>query len=867
MTSYEKYLISTGKTEPKISIFEHSNNVFQILCYLIEKNNSKVKDTNLLKVAALLHDIGKIDQDIRGEQWIHAPYTFKYLDDIINNRQFQLVLQENGININVDRGILLQICEEHHNPSPRLLHACKDALLVSIADILASCLEAGMTGNIQEMLRTNPYTQINLELVKNLDLNNGLDGEIHRIDLPSNFVEDVLLADMVFHTLSNQLKGKGIDSIFQKNATLWLVGPEAQIKTALESCYINPGELYGVFFDENIYGSILNGLPPVGSIQIDSIRYLLVNEAIAKKFAIALYTRDSVRKLFEKYDLSHLIDKAGEIFANSLEEAIETLWKAIRKRMKELYPKLNLPERVTDRIADVVNGNLSRNELFSIRNNVENVHKDIKELLKLFDATGNYYRSLTNILLELLKIQKSIESGEYGLVLKDYILFDRHHLTPISQVDNALLCPVCRRFRQETESQALITGNPKMDSIFQIYRRTRSQIKICKYCFLSGYIDLPLATISKEGQSIGKRREFLLVTSPLPRNILQNIIDFTKKRAKKREEDSISNETQEIEHLEAMLGFEGYDNLSILGISNRRLSNLKGFALPTINTLVNFVGIRMPIEGIGGLVGEEKVSGAVKRELIKAVMYDLYRVTQSGSLHYNVITDHQFSVNGQPVSLEEMYRANMAYRIADRYTRGGKYATLDSGIFMLLLSDPRQAVTLILRRKHRENRGQYSPGEDKIREVIEMAEEIAKEDWRFNLGLKIVEILVDLDLLPQARSFWKNPGEQFTGIELVKWLRRFKMVKDEPSAKAWGNCLINALKRGDIASKEFLQKRGIPVQPPNEQMVAKVITLVEEIITECKSRNYKLYDFSRDVADMDYYLLFYHNKKAKEVAK
>jgi hypothetical protein len=674
---------------------------------------------------------------------------------------------------------------------------------------------------------------------------------------------------MIFHVLTNRLKKEGIDSILQKNATLWLIGSKEQIKTALKDYHVNPRQLYEVFFDEYIYDSILNGLPPVGSIQIDSIRYVLVNEAIAKKFAIALYTRDSMRKLFEKYDLSHLIYKGGEIFADGLENAIETLWKEIRKKVKGLHSEISLPIKITDRMVDVANGKLSRKRLFSTKNIGNDIPNDIKELLKLFDASGNYYRSLTNILLELLKTRKSIESGEYILELKNYVVFDGQHLGSTKQVSNAALCPICRRFRQEIDAQALIIGNPKMDSVFQTYKMARSQIKICKYCFLSGYIDLPIATIAKDGQSISKKREYLLITSPLPKKTLQYLVDVASRRTRKYEEvDASSNETnEEIVQLEKILGFQGYDNLSILGISNRRLSNLKGFGLPTLNTLVNFVGIRMPIEEAGGLVGEEKVSGSVKRELIKATMFDFYKATQSGSVHYNVVTDHQFSVNGQPVSLEDMYRANVAYRIADRYARGGRYATLDSGIFMLLLSNPRQAVTLILRRKRRENGGRYAPGEDKIKEVIEMAEEIATNDWRSNLGLKIVEALIDLDLLPQARSFWKNPGEQFTGVELVKWLRRLKMIKDEPSAKAWGNSLINALKRGDISSKDFRQKKGIPIEPPNEQMVAKVIALVENIITECNNRNYKLSDFSRDIADMDYYLLFSHNQKAKEVAK
>ncbi len=141
-----------------------------------------------------------------------------------------------------------------------------------------------------------------------------------------------------------------------------------------------------------------------------------------------------------------------------------------------------------------------------------------------------------------------------------------------------------------------------------------------------------------------------------------------------------------------------------------------------------------------------------------------------------------------------------------------------------------------------------------------MSESIAKHDWRFKLGLEIVETLVDVNLLRKDRSFWTGGGETLSGYELVKWLQRMKMVHDEPSARAWCNQLINALKRGDVAYKEFLRGKGIKVREPGEDVIAKLIGLTEKIIETCNKKNYPLREFARNIAEMDYYLLFTYNQ-------
>ena len=110
----------------------------------------------------------------------------------------------------------------------------------------------------------------------------------------------------------------------------------------------------------------------------------------------------------------------------------------------------------------------------------------------------------------------------------------------------------------------------------------------------------------------------------------------------------------------------------------------------------------------------------------------------------------------------------------------------------------------------------------------------------------------------------QNSGERFSGVELTKWLQRLKMAHDESSLRQWGTQLINALKAGRVASREFKEARGIGIKPPGEETIAKILNLVEEIIAECAKHKCKLTEFSRDIANMDYYLLFYHNQKAKE---
>ena len=565
--------------------------------------------------------------------------------------------------------------------------------------------------------------------------------------------------------------------------------------------------------------------------------------------------------------------------APPLSDAIDRCWARCRTVLEPWFDLSATSQWPGQLVAQHVSGNAKRSDLRIVKNvDIKHVEEEKQvhaaEILKLFDASHNGYRSITNVLLEYQKLQQDLTRGVYDLPISEYVSVDGVPLERSKPVANKALCPICRRYRQTHSALALITGGPKNDSAFEVYRSNlskRSQnVKVCAHCFLAGWVDLPASQIKKVGQGIDKEREYLFITTPFARPELQQLLDLIARRIPhtvQGEEPDVSTEEEEDDlslcdinqFLEKKFGFEGYDSLSVLGLSKGRLQELRGFALPSTNSLLRIVAVRVPVQR---LVGEDKISGAVRRELVKASMYDFWQIT-GGALHYNrIVPDVQFSVEGRPVEKCEMARANVAYRIADRYARHGRYQQLHSGLFMLLLSRPREAANQILRAKHR-NRT-YAPGSDKVKEIIELTEKIAQSDWKFDLGLRIVAALVDIGLLKKAQGFRGPNDVVYTGVDLIKWLQRLKMIRDETTARAWGNMLLNALKRGDLAYKNYIQSQGGTIGAPGKETVSKILNLVDGedgIIRTCICHGGNLPELARDLANMDYYLLFYYNQR------
>ena len=63
MDVFEQYLSLPGKTDPKLTIFEHSSDVYHVALYLLKANSEEVRNPELIKAGALFHDVGKIEQE------------------------------------------------------------------------------------------------------------------------------------------------------------------------------------------------------------------------------------------------------------------------------------------------------------------------------------------------------------------------------------------------------------------------------------------------------------------------------------------------------------------------------------------------------------------------------------------------------------------------------------------------------------------------------------------------------------------------------------------------------------------------------------------------------------------------------------
>jgi hypothetical protein len=854
MNIFESFTLLPAKLQPQISIFQHGIDTYQVVKYLIDKNRDRVQNPELIKLAALVHDIGKIEQDWQRDQLIHTKYTRKYLEPLLKDKFFVRLIEERGLKIPEDRELLFRICEEHHNPSPQLIKACKESLLVSMGDVVASILEGGMVGKIDDLLRAYPYTQLNLALVKNLGFE-GLDSEIHRIDLPANFVEDVFLANMIFLVLKDEMLKRGLYPLLQKDSTLWIIGYEEEIKRFIDEIKINPQILYDFIFEKNVYETIQTSIPKMTA---DKLRFILVNEELARRLMIQYIQRiEDVLNHYD-YNLSEVIDRFR---TEKLEDAIQFLWKQTREKIvKDVgQENLTLPENInlsrSEKLVDkvkcpkcavVINDFIkSGGKPHKCDEEIVKKIERIGELLKLFDSSHNGYWSITNVYFEFKEMLKEINE-KYNVKLNDFIIFDGMYTKQVRKVTNAKLCPICRQFEQKIMAQALITGKPKTDSVYHLYKGSRSNIKVCEWCFLAGYTDLPIARIFKDpptSQSIEKEKEYLYIKSPLSKRDLQRLIDHASGRKenhaseRKEIEEDVGNYISFLEEI----GIKGFDKLSVLGLSKNRLGAIKGFSLPSINDFTTLSGVHFPF---GSLIqmGGQKVSGSVKKALILATFYDLYHLTR-GSLHYGLLGEGLFSIYGKTIDRHEMERANKIYEIASKYARTG--FDLNTGLFMLFFDNPRMAANLIFRKM---NRSGYALGADKVQEVIDLVEKIAKEDWVFNLGLEITELLIDLGLLPKAKGTWKSTTETYSGVELVKWLQNFKMVRDGNSARNWATRVINGIKRA----------RGMG---PNQEEVKRILDLTEKIIQECEKNNMSLSEFSRTIANMDQYLLFYYNQK------
>ncbi len=325
---FQRLLTEPAKTEYFISIFEHGVDTYHVVKYLAQKNPGMIRDENLVKLAALVHDVGKLKRDFqtKGERklWVHPKHTQEFLLPLLQERSFQRVLTDNGLNVPSEIGPLIAMCEKHHAPDAPLLRDHPEAILLTVADAIASMMEAGITGNVENLLRGYPYSRVTLAEVKAFGFTEGLDTEIHRLDLPGTFVEDVFLATMIYQALSGLLLECDVYPILQRKSSLWVVGSEQAIIDVVKTFQVNPQTLYQSNFDAEIYSTILDNVlktTGAGGLQADQLRFLLIDENLTKKLARQIVLRDSGRMILEKAGVS--TDRVEEFFMKQAPKVVD----------------------------------------------------------------------------------------------------------------------------------------------------------------------------------------------------------------------------------------------------------------------------------------------------------------------------------------------------------------------------------------------------------------------------------------------------------------------------------------------------------------------------------------------------------------
>jgi len=325
---FRRLLTESAKTEHFISIFEHGVDTYHVVKYFVQKNPGVIRDGNLVKLAALVHDVGKLKKDFqtKGERklWIHPRHTREFLILLLQERSFRRVLSDNGLNIPSEMGPLIAMCEKHHAPDAPLLRDHPEAILLTVADAIASMMEAGITGNVEDLLRAYPYSRVTLAEVKAFGFTEGLDTEIHRLDLPGTFVEDVFLASMIYQALRGLLLERGVYPILQRKSSLWVAGSEQATLDIVNTFRVNPQTLYQANFDAEIYSTILDNVlktTGAGGLQADQLRFLLINEELAKRLARQIVLRDSGRVILEKAGVS--TDRVEEFFMKRAPKVVD----------------------------------------------------------------------------------------------------------------------------------------------------------------------------------------------------------------------------------------------------------------------------------------------------------------------------------------------------------------------------------------------------------------------------------------------------------------------------------------------------------------------------------------------------------------
>lgn len=169
-----------------------------------------------------------------------------------------------------------------------------------------------------------------------------------------------------------------------------------------------------------------------------------------------------------------------------LEQSINQFWDLCRTALDDHFTFDELPSNLSELIKQYAEKKAKQKDVKIVARvigdkDAQKQNKAATEVLKLFDASVNGYRSATNVLLEFLKLQQGFDKGLFDLNIGQYVSINGIPIYDEHEIQNAKRCPICNRFPQENKGFALISGGPQTDSSYQTYRNSQETATALKY--------------------------------------------------------------------------------------------------------------------------------------------------------------------------------------------------------------------------------------------------------------------------------------------------------------------------------------------------------------------------------------------------
>lgn len=526
-------LVRPAKTDVRITVMEHLSHVVQVALHLTAEVGIEPRERNRVCLAAALHDLGKAVTRPNGERWYHATESAALVDDVLKDPLFRGALEEAGLDLDLTGEELDRVCDlvaRHHGLGAESLLHTPSAVLMVLADAIASALEEGWCGSIPDILAGRPIQSTGLALAEACGWGRWLETAIRKIEFPTDTISDLLLAERVITALTPHIEAAGLQVVMRDAGTVWLGGEPASVEALLEHEIAVEDIL-----DTDLLGEVYDrpGAPRVPTYSVESLEYLLLNDRVACSVLQSVFESagDAKKRVLEDHGLTWDVLTAGRTIeeVTDPETLTQLLYGGIRARLATLSTEAGrlVPESVESLIA------LPRREGEArLREAADCVARDNPDLprteidvIRKAITVNNAGRSVVNVWLARAAQRDRVLAREVAFRLADVASLDGRPLAsdppPIARNRQkySAPCAACPRGTASIQATTLIMGATEGDGMWSS-AGVRKKPRICAWCHMAGITDLPLVSVRKRGTRHVRETNYLMVTSVLSRTAL-----------------------------------------------------------------------------------------------------------------------------------------------------------------------------------------------------------------------------------------------------------------------------------------------------------------------------------------------------------